>query len=176
MRFFGFVIVAAVVTGGLVLNGQKGGYQSPLDKLPLPPPEQPMPYSHKLHVGQLSLECKHCHELDEDGFFMLFPAEQTCMECHSAVKTESPHIQKLAEYARSGEAIEWAQIYRVPDYVWFAHESHSADAGITCDTCHGPVAEREVMFKEKATNMVSCMECHAKHRAPNDCDFCHDPG
>ena len=97
------------------------------------------------------------------------------MACHQAIKTESPHIQKLAEAAKAGESIDWVQIYRVPDYVWFAHESHT-EAGVGCEICHGAVAAREAMFKETATNMVSCMGCHAKHRAPNDCDFCHDPG
>ena len=148
---------------------------SPTEKLPLPPPEQPLPYSHNLHVGRLSLDCKQCHQPDEEGFLMSFPATETCMACHQAIKTESEHVQKLAGFAESGESIPWAQIYRVPDYVWFAHESHT-EAGVECETCHGPVAEREQMFKEKPTNMVSCMDCHAKTGAPNDCDFCHDPG
>ena len=116
-----------------------------------------------------------CHEPDADGFFMSFPATQTCMQCHTAVKTDSPHIQKLAGYHKEGETIPWEQIYRVPNFVWFAHESHT-EAGVDCAECHGPVAEREQMFKEKATNMISCMECHAKTGASNDCDFCHDPG
>ena len=145
------------------------------ERLPLPPPEQPIPYSHKHHVGTLGLQCAMCHEPDADGFFMSFPATQTCMQCHTAVKTDSPHIQKLAGYHKEGETIPWEQIYRVPNFVWFAHESHT-EAGVDCAECHGPVAEREQMFKEKATNMISCMECHAKTGASNDCDFCHDPG
>ena len=49
-------------------------------------------------------------------------------------------------------------------------------AGIGCEQCHGPVAEREQLFKEKSINMVACMDCHTKHKAPNDCNLCHDPG
>lgn len=107
---------------------------------------------------------------------MLFPKEETCMQCHVAVKKDSPHIERLADFAAKGEAVPWEQIYRVPDYVWFAHESHTAEVGTECADCHGPVKEREQMFKEKATSMVSCMNCHAERQAPNDCNVCHDLG
>ena len=46
------------------------GYGSPSERLPLPPPEQPIPYSHKLHVGKLGLKCADCHQADRDGFMM----------------------------------------------------------------------------------------------------------
>ena len=151
-------------------------YAPPVEKLPLPPPEQPIPYSHKLHVGKLGLKCAECHPGDRDGFMMEYPSERKCMGCHAAIKTDSPHVEKLAEFADAGKSVPWARIYRVPDYVWFAHASHTDDAGIACQACHGPVAEREKLFKEKATNMIACMDCHAEKDAPNDCDFCHDPG
>lgn len=167
------LLLLAVCALGLWAQNQ--GYVSPDEKLPLDPPEQPLPYSHKLHVGQLKLECKQCHQEDEDGFLMSFPATETCMACHQAIKTESPDIQKLAAFAEKGEKVPWVQIYRVPDFVWFAHASHT-EVGVECGVCHGPVAERTQMFKEKPTNMVSCMKCHAEHGAPNDCDLCHDPG
>jgi hypothetical protein len=97
------------------------------------------------------------------------------MACHAAIKADSPAIQKLAESEKSQKPVEWVKVYKVPDYVWFSHQTHAVDAKVACDECHGPVAEREVIFKEKPTSMVSCMECHAKHEAPNDCDLCHNP-
>src|SRR5690606_15396699 len=30
-------------------------------------PEQPVPYSHALHVGQLGLDCRYCHNTVEDA-------------------------------------------------------------------------------------------------------------
>jgi Cytochrome c7 and related cytochrome c len=97
------------------------------------------------------------------------------MSCHESIKTESAAIQKLAQHAKSGTSIEWVRIYTVPDYVWFSHKSHHRGAGLECETCHGPVAEREVIVKEKPTSMAACMDCHAKRRASNDCGFCHNP-
>ncbi len=65
------------------------------------------------------------------------------MACHVAVKTDSPHIQQLAQFSAAGKPIPWNRIYRVPDFVWFSHASHVDDAAVACETCHGPVAERE---------------------------------
>jgi hypothetical protein len=162
------------VAAGLGLRAQRP-YVPPVETLPGPPVEQPIAYSHALHVGTLGLKCADCHKADKDGFRMNYPAEEKCMACHSAIAVESPHIQKLAEFASKAESVPWVPIYRVPAFVWFAHDSQT-EAGVACEVCHGPVAEREVLFKEKPTNMTSCMQCHAEHSAPNDCDFCHDPG
>lgn len=142
----------------------------------LPPPvEQPLPYSHKTHVG-LGLECRGCHQIADPGFAAGYPPESTCMACHTAIKTESPHIQQLAKYSADGAPVPWNRVYRVPDFVWFSHASHVEDAAVACETCHGPVAQRDALFQEKPTTMAACMDCHARNNAPNDCDLCHDPG
>lgn len=143
------------------------------EKLPKEPPVQPIPFDHKKHVAN-GLKCSDCHAIKDPGFQAGLPKESTCMACHVAIKKDSPHIQKLAAMAKAKDPVPWARIYQLPDYVWFSHASHAKDAGFSCDTCHGPVAEREVMFKEKPTNMYSCMQCHAKHKANNGCDFCHN--
>ncbi len=139
------------------------------------PVEQPLPYSHKTHVA-LGLKCRDCHTIEEPGFLAGYPAETKCMQCHVAIKTDSPHIQQLAKYSADGEAVPWKRVYRVPDFVWFSHASHALDASVECEICHGQVAEREVLYQEKPTTMAACMECHARYSAPNDCDLCHDPG
>lgn len=139
------------------------------------PVEQPLPYSHKTHVA-LGLQCRDCHEIADPGFAAGYPAEVKCMACHVAIKADSPHIQQLAQYSADSKPVPWNRVYRVPDFVWFSHASHVDDASVGCETCHGDVAQREALFQEKPTTMASCMECHARHQAPNDCDFCHDPG
>lgn len=140
-----------------------------------PPVEQPLPYSHKTHVG-LGLQCRGCHEIADPGFAAGYPPEATCMACHTSVMAESPHIQQLAKHSADGEPVPWNRVYRVPDFVWFSHAAHVEDAAVACETCHGPVAERDALFQEKPTTMAACMDCHARTNAPNDCDLCHDPG
>lgn len=165
---------------GLALAAVPQGYpqepEAPADEQPAPVPvEQPLPYSHKTHVA-LGIQCRDCHAIADPGFAAGYPAEATCMACHASIKADSPHIQLLAKLNAEGTAVPWNRIYRVPDFVWFSHASHVEDAGVECETCHGPVAQREVLFQEKPTTMAACMECHARNNAPNDCDLCHDPG
>ena len=134
--------------------------------------QQPIPYSHKTHLA-LGLECKSCHQNADPGEFMGFPAESFCMSCHQAIKTDSPHIQKLAAAAKAGESIPWERIYGLAPYVYFSHRVHTT-AGVTCETCHGPVRERDVMSKEVEHNMKTCMACHEAKQAPLGCGTCHE--
>ena len=133
---------------------------------------QPIPYSHKVHLA-LGLECKNCHKNPDPGDVMGIPQAPVCMGCHASVKKDSPAIQKLAGYAADKKPIPWVRIYQVPGYVYFNHRAH-LEKGATCQTCHGPVAQRDVLTKEVETSMGACMDCHHKQKAPNNCSFCHD--
>jgi len=138
-----------------------------------PPPPQPIPFSHKQHVV-LGVKCLDCHSIKKPGFAAGIPREDTCMGCHASVKTDSPAIRKLAEFHKAKQPVPWAKVYRVPDYVWFSHETHFRIANLGCENCHGPVAERDVIVQEKPVSMVSCIECHDKRGAPKQCNVCHD--
>lgn len=144
------------------------------EKLPLAPPDQPLPFSHKTHVNVAAMKCLDCHAIKDPGFQAGIPKEAVCMGCHVSVKKDSPAIQKLAGFAKAKTPAPWAKIYSVPDYVWFSHAVHVKDAKLECASCHGPVAERDVLFKEKPTNMFSCMACHSSRGANNGCDVCHN--
>jgi len=142
-------------------------------KFERPAPEQPLPFSHKAHLS-LKLECKQCHRMPDPGDFATLPATSICMNCHSAVKKESPHIAKLAAFHSEGKKVPWVRVYRIPDYVFFNHSKHLAVEGVNCETCHGPVSQREVMRREKEVSMQACMDCHRAKSARNECNFCHD--
>lgn len=134
--------------------------------------QQPIPYSHKTHVA-LGLKCQTCHKNPDPGEVMAYPAERFCMSCHQTIKTDSPNIQKLAEAAKESKPIGWAPVYRLPGFVYFSHRVH-LQAGAACETCHGPVRERDVITKEVANDMRFCMACHAAKKARNDCSTCHE--
>lgn len=137
------------------------------------PPRQPVPYSHKQHLA-LGLKCQHCHANPDPGEMMGIPAAPVCMNCHRTVKTEAPAIQKLAAYARDNREAPWIRVYQVPSYVFFSHRVHR-EAGASCQTCHGPVEQREVLWREGDISMGGCVDCHRKNRASNDCAYCHEP-
>src|SRR5579864_2309434 len=87
------------------------------------PPAQPIPFSHKQHLA-LKLKCKMCHANPEPGEMMGIAAASVCMQCHNAIKTDSPSIQKLAGFAEQKREIPWARVYQIPGYVDFSHKTH----------------------------------------------------
>lgn len=140
-----------------------------------PPPEQPLPYSHKQHLA-LGLTCALCHSMPEPGQAATLPPTATCMTCHARVKTDSPAIQKLATAHTAGETIPWKRVYKVPDFVFFSHKVHATGtAAVGCDVCHGPVSEMDVMQRVKDISMPACVECHQQKQAAVRCDTCHEP-
>lgn len=126
-------------------------------------PLQPIAYSHALHAGlgegQLGMECLYCHGSAEKGKHAGVPSVDTCMGCHSLVRTDRPEIQKLTEYYESGESVPWVRIHSLPDHAYFNHSQHVA-AGVDCQTCHGPIQEMEVVYQAVDLSMGWCMSCH----------------
>lgn len=147
------------------------GIAAQTDKLP--GPEQPIPFSHKLHAGAQNLKCATCHKNPDPGERMGLATAALCMQCHEDVKAESPAIQKLAEYAKEKREIKWRRVYEIPSYVYFSHREH-LKAGGTCTECHGEVKELEQMYKVKEINMASCVNCHQAKGASFDCTYCHE--
>jgi hypothetical protein len=95
------------------------------------------------------------------------------MGCHRTVKKDSEAIRRLAEFHDGNKPVPWRRVYRIADYVFFSHKAHLAKDA-TCETCHGPVAERDVLRKEKDTSMAACMDCHRARQASLACDYCHE--
>ncbi len=58
-------------------------------------PEQPIPFSHKLHAGELAMECQFCHHEARNSIHSGVPPVQTCMNCHRHVKPNNPNVQKI---------------------------------------------------------------------------------
>ncbi len=144
------------------------------EEKPAPAPRpQPIPFNHRQHAA-LGVKCLDCHPVRKPGFAAGIPQEATCMGCHMTVKADSPAIRKLAEFHKAKKPVPWVKVYRVPDYVWFSHEVHHREAGLECESCHGPVAEREVIVREKSISMNSCIACHDERGASKECNVCHD--
>ena len=97
------------------------------------------------------------------------------MSCHVTEAKDTTEIQKLAGFAARKEPVPWRRVYRVPDYVFFSHQTHLTSVKkFDCGTCHGDVANVEAVQKVKDTSMAACTECHKQHAAPTLCDSCHE--
>lgn len=127
-------------------------------------PAQPIPYSHKLHAGQMGLDCYYCHNTVYRANFAAVPSQTTCMKCHMQVKKDSPRLALLREAADTGKPIQWVQIHRLPDYVYFSHQAHLS-AGVSCVSCHGRIDQMIEVQQVKPLNMAWCLECHRNPEA-----------
>jgi hypothetical protein len=128
-------------------------------------PEQPIPYSHALHAGQLGIDCRYCHTTVEKAGFAAVPATQTCMNCHTQIRVNGPDGQpnnKLAALRESwntGTPVEWVKIHDLPDYAYFNHSAH-VNKGVGCNVCHGRVDRMEVVYQAETLSMSWCLDCH----------------
>lgn len=125
-------------------------------------PEQPIPYSHALHAGELGLDCRYCHTTVESGAMAALPPTETCMNCHARVRTGSPKLAPLRESWAKGTAVEWLKVHDLPDYVYFNHSAH-VRRGVGCASCHGRVDQMPVVYQHETLSMGWCLDCH---RAP----------
>lgn len=124
--------------------------------------EQPVPFSHKLHVSGLGIDCRYCHTSVEESAFAGIPPTKTCMTCHSQILTDSPILEPVRQSFRTGESLEWTRVHDLADFVYFDHSIH-LKKGIGCDSCHGRVDQMPLMWRDASLQMEWCLECH---RAP----------
>jgi hypothetical protein len=141
-------------------------------------PAQPIRFPHDIHAGKLGMDCLYCHYGADKSPVANVPPVSTCMGCHKMAVTDRPEVQKLAGYWQRGEAIPWVHVYWLPDYVKFNHERH-VKAGLSCQTCHGPVQTMKVVYRYSSLKMGWCVGCHRQHQndprfpASMDCLICH---
>ncbi len=147
-------------------------------------PEQPIPFSHKLHAGEMGIDCQYCHTSVEDSRHASIPPLSTCMNCHTVAKKNSEHIKKLTKFYNEGKAMEWKRIHKIPDYAYFNHSVH-VNKGIECQACHGQVERMDKLSQVESLTMGACLNCHrdahsksmmlkdSSARGPEHCNTCH---
>lgn len=152
------IIVYLFVLGGIATAGVTY-YMTPKYTRVGYAPVQPVPYSHALHAGQLGIDCRYCHSFVEQSGFANLPTAQTCMNCHSQIKTTSPLLEVVRQSYQTGEPVPWVQIHQTPDFVFFNHSIHIA-RGVSCFDCHGQIDEMDTVEHAKPLSMGFCLDCH----------------
>lgn len=128
-------------------------------------PVQPVEYSHAMHVGQLGMDCRYCHNTVETSAVAAVPPTQTCMNCHVAIKPDSAKLIKVREAYATGMPIEWLRVHDLPDYAYFDHSAH-VTRGVGCVSCHGRIDTMDVVSQDQPLSMGWCLDCH-RDPAPN---------
>lgn len=128
-------------------------------------PEQPIPFSHKIHAGTHKIDCQYCHVGVETSQHATVPSMNVCMNCHQVVAQESPHIQKLKDYYKKGKPIPWVRIHELPDFVSFPHHVH-VNKGLSCESCHGNIKGMDKVYQAQDLTMGWCLDCHRGRTTP----------
>lgn len=153
------------------LPGNQQGYE----------PVQPIGYSHRLHAGELQIQCQYCHFGADKSRHAGIPPASVCMNCHrfvtaslGAVRAEdeiaekekraprpvvSAELRKLYAAVEGAQPIAWTRIHSLPDFAYFDHRPH-VNAGVACQQCHGPVESMERVRQVSDLSMGWCVNCH----------------
>jgi hypothetical protein len=121
--------------------------------------EQPVPFSHRHHAGELGIDCRYCHTSVEDSAFAGLPPTSTCMTCHSQIWVNSPMLEPVRASFRTDRSLEWRRVNALPDFAYFNHSIH-VKKGVGCTTCHGPIAQMALTWRANTLQMEWCLDCH----------------
>jgi hypothetical protein len=179
-RILTIVLAVAVLFSGVLLASR-----APLFRLPGNQqgyePVQPIAYSHRLHAGELQIQCQYCHFGADRSRHAGIPPASVCMNCHKfitaslgAIRAEdelatkekrsprpivSAELRKLYDAVEQVRPIAWTRIHSLPDFAYFDHRPH-VNAGVACQQCHGPVESMERVRQVADLSMGWCVNCH----------------
>lgn len=123
------------------------------------PVGQPIPFSHKHHVGDDGLDCRYCHTSVEKSNTAGMPSTQVCLTCHSQLFLDAPALQPLHDSMLTGKPVAWTRVHDLPDFVYFQHDIH-VNKGVACVKCHGQVDQMPLTWRNASLEMQWCLECH----------------
>jgi len=159
------IVLAAALALSLVtlvtalrLPGDNQGYE----------PVQPIAYSHKLHAGELQIQCQYCHSSADKSRHAGIPAMNVCMNCHSGVTATLAAVKAeeaaAAEQKRAAQPIRSAELQKLYDAL-----ALDKDLVPIADKTPTPIAWKRihklpdfVYFDHRAhiTATVACQTCH----------------
>ena len=92
------LLVGVALTGALAIQslaswrlpGNQLGYE----------PIQPIEYSHRLHAGELQIDCQYCHFGSTRSRHAGVPPTQVCMNCHGIVTSSWGAVREEDELAK----------------------------------------------------------------------------
>ena len=135
-------------------------------------PEQPIPFSHRVHSGVKAIQCQFCHPYVGRSIHPGLPPVEKCLYCHNYIIANHPWIRKEHEYFNTQTPTPWKKVFYVPEHVLFNHQRHIKKE-IECTKCHGQIETMD-RIPAKRFKMKFCIECHKENNANLGCWLaCH---
>ena len=135
-------------------------------------PEQPIPFSHRIHAGVKEIQCAYCHPYVARSNHPGLPPVEKCLHCHQYIIVKHPWIEEEHRYYNTKTPTPWKKVNYLAEHVLFNHQRH-INSEIECRECHGAV---ETMDRIKGTQfqMGFCINCHQQKKANLGCWLaCH---
>jgi hypothetical protein len=120
---------------------------------------QPVPFSHQHHAGELGIDCRFCHRSVETAAYAGMPDTETCMTCHSQIWKTAPMLRPVRESYTANRPLRWNRVNELPEFVYFNHSIHISK-GVGCSSCHGRIDEMPITWKTQDMEMSWCLSCH----------------
>lgn len=145
-------------------------YASPATRIG---PEQPIPFSHRVHAGVKAIQCQFCHPYAQRSTFPGLPPVEKCLYCHNYIIANHPWIQEEHHYFNTNTPTPWKKVFYVPEFVFFKHQRH-IKKDIECQQCHGQIEAMD-RIPAKRFEMKFCVDCHKQKEANLGCWLaCHN--
>jgi len=152
------IIIGALLVGTAVTAGVTYYFTPKYTRVGYEP-IQPVAFPHSVHVAQLGLDCRYCHNGVEKSWYSNIPATSVCLNCHNQVLKDDDRLAMVRDSAATGKPIPWVQIHKLPDYAYFNHSVH-VNRGVSCVECHGQINHMDEVYHAKPLSMSFCLDCH----------------
>ncbi len=195
-------LIGAVVTVMVLVYVLTAWWSTPIFGFSSGGPDQPIAFSHSVHVQDNGIQCEFCHRNVSKGSAATVPSVEQCLFCHTTITGEdNAEIAKLlahagldpsgvADPAVSAEPIDWVRVHRLPDHTQFVHEAHiqffSQGGGVDQAVAKAREFGLPLSQPPEETELVeaTCTICHGEVRAMEkvkqgrtlkmgDCVDCH---
>lgn len=133
-------------------------------------PPQPIEYSHRLHAGELQIDCQFCHSSADKSRHAGIPSSDVCMKCHRFVTSSFDSAQEEIKQAEA-EGRQATQI--VSPELKKLYESFGLDDSLQAKAG----AKRHSIPWVRVHNLPDYVYFdHRAHvTAGVDCQLCHGP-
>ncbi|RMG98333.1 MAG: hypothetical protein D6706_07320 [Chloroflexi bacterium] len=171
----------AVLTIVVIITGLALVQIEPEDETKINQTAVTLPFSHEVHTQKAEIDCLFCHSSALRAPQATLPSLNKCMICHSSITVEDDNarqnIEQLKQAYENGWRVQWPDVYRQPDFVYFSHRAH-VNNGVSCQKCHGDVQNMTLVEKVVDMDMGFCLDCHQEQPEADiprliDCATCH---
>jgi hypothetical protein len=133
---------------------------------------QPLSFNHAKHTAALT--CVGCHSGVISGAKATLPPGIVCAKCHASAPASVSAATWKVVMDTAGPP-PWVPATRLPEHVRFSHRRHVALGGLACESCHGDIGTRTAPPTRTPIRleMKTCLSCHQKEGASEDCAGCH---